>query len=445
MNNKSIWNESISHTNYPTLDHDITVDTAIVGGGLAGILTAYYLKEAGINTVVLEKDHIGCGITSKTTAFISQIHDIKLSDRIKKLGLKQTKLFVDANTQAIYEYQKLNQKYQFDFEVVPHIVYVEKDKQILDDEMKAYNQLGITYDYLEKIELPQKICGALSIPNQAQMNPLKLINELAKTLNIYENSLVTSITSHQLIANGHRVSAKRIIVATHFPFIKRWGAFFMKMYQKASYVIAISNKEPLKAIYTGYDQDKLYFRSYHDFILIGGNDARCGFTKNAFDVLENYQKTYFPNSKIIKRFVNQDCITLDDLPYIGLYSTLHQNIYVLTGFNLWGMTQAMIGAKIITDMIKGCENKYQSLFNPHRHVINKVLGENILLYMKRLFILKNKCPHMKASLIWNEEEHTWDCPCHGSKLDQDGKILNGPTMKNLNITKNKTIVNQINE
>lgn len=424
-----IWENKCK--DFPSLDRNIEVDVAVVGGGIAGILTAYMLKKAGKDPVVFEKDKIGQGITKGTTAFITSHHDTLYCERLAKLGFSKTKLFLEANNEAINEYIELSKKYDFDFEQLSHVLYTTSNEQLLKKEKEALDRLKVSYQQLDNNELPFKFVDAISIPNQAQMNPLKLIKELSNDLNIYENSKVTSISNNRLTINGHCVKANKIVVATHFPFIKRFGAFFMKMYQKRSYVIGIDNAPKLNAMYTGIEQSSFYFRSYKDYLLIGGNDTRTGSYNNPFQELKSFAEINYPKSKICFEWANQDCVTLDDLPYIGLYTLLNPNMYVITGFNLWGMSQAMIASKVITDMIVSKANKYQKLFNPHRIVINKVLWNNTKTYVKHLFTFKKKCSHLGSNLIWNETEKSWDCPCHGSRFNTDGKIIDGPATKEL--------------
>lgn len=442
---ESIWINTTSKTDYLPLDKSIETDIVVVGGGLAGMLVAYFLKEEGREVVVFEKGRIGRGITKNTTAFISSIHDVRYYERIKKDGYLNAKLFLEANQNAILEYEKLSHKFDFDFEMLPAILYSTSSEKVINDEIKALKRLGENPHFKKDIELPIPIKGALELDNQAQMNPLKLINELGKMVKVYELSKVTSIKNNSLIVNGHTVKANKIIVTTHFPFINRWGLYFLKMYQKRSFVVAIKNNYPLKALYTNHDANDFYYRSYDDYLIIGGNDQRTGTIKHPYDTIMHHIEKYYPDSQVEYKWANQDCVTLDDLPYIGRYSKLHSNIYVITGFNLWGMTQSMIAGKIITDMIMKRKNNYQILFNPHRNIFKKQLWINALTYIKNLFTFKKKCSHLGSALVYNEEEGTWDCPCHGSRFNQDGNIIDNPATTPIKVQSNKTQTYSMND
>lgn len=417
---------------FPALKQNLETDILIIGAGLCGILTAYKLKQSGKRVVVIEKDKVASGITQNTTAVISAEHDTLYQDLLAKEGLAKTALHLEANLQAVDEYLALSKIYDFDFEIVDAYLYATEDDERIIKEADVLQRLGVDAQIVDKTALPFKISHALKFPKQAQMNPLKLINHLVQDLEIYEYSEASSIKKNKVMVGPYYICANKIIIATHFPYLNHLGMYYTKMYQNRSYVIALKTKEKLDGTYNSITQGGFYFRKYQDYLLIGGNDQKTASNMEGFNNLISFAKKYYPKSKITNMWANQDCITLDDLPYIGRYSNFNPNLYVATGFNLWGMTQAMISAILLTDLINNQPNKYQALYNPLRNPLGKKLFLNLGNYLKYLVNFKKKrCPHLGCALVYNEIEHTWDCPCHGSRFTEDGKLLDNPALHDL--------------
>lgn len=430
--NHSIWVDTVELPSFETLESDLNVEVAIVGGGLAGILTAYQLMKAGKKVVLFEKNKIGMGITKNTTAYITSQQDILYQDRLKQDGFYNTKRYLEANQMAIDAYEQLSKAFSFDFERLPSYIYTVVDEKKIQKEVEVLQNLGIDAKLKKEIGLPFDLVFAVEFPNQAQMNPLKLIGCLAKELEIYENTTVEKVGGKYVIANGHKVQAEHIIITTHFPFMNRLGLYYAKMYQERSYVIAIQTDQKPRGLFTNLDEELFYIRSYQDYLIIGGNDQRNGTAKAHFNNLRTFVEKHYPQATITHEWANQDCITLDDKPYIGKYSGFRSNLYVATGFNLWGMTQSMISANLLTDLIMGRENKYEDLFNPNRNMIKKQLFVNLGIYVKHLFHSKKRtCTHLGSELIWNEDEKAWECPCHGSRFDEHGEVLDNPAIHHL--------------
>ncbi len=429
---KSLWVDTTTLPSFPTLEENLKTDVVIIGGGLCGILCAYYLQQVGKKVIVLEKNKIGMGITKNTTAVITAQHDVLYAKRIKKDGFAKAKQYLEANLLAVEEYRKLSKRFNFDFEEKDSYLYSTKDITPLEEEVKALQALGVDAKLVDEIPLPFMIKKALKFPRQAQMNALKLINQLAKELSIYEHTNVINIKQNKVYTDKHFIETSHIIVTTHYPFLKRWGMYPVKLFQRRSYVVAIKNSNNIKGTYTNLEKAGFYFRNYQDYLLIGGNDEKTGVYQKQYENLVAFCQKYYPNNPIAYMWANQDCVTLDDTPYIGLYSHFNKHIYVATGFNLWGMTQSMISAMLLKDFITKQKNKYQSLYRPHRPIINKKL----FLHMKSFFKnvvkpLKPRCTHLGCSLVWNEVEETWDCPCHGSRFTKEGKVIDNPATKNL--------------
>lgn len=432
--NKPLWLDTINKQNFASLNKDIETDILIVGGGITGILTAHYLQEVGYKVVVVEKNKIGEGITSKSTAVVTACQDTLYQDRIKKIGLKKTKLYLEATIDAISKYESLSKKYNFDFEKIPTYMYTCTNPEKLEAEHTILQSLNFETKLVSSIKLPFDVKNAIMYPNQAQINVLKLICELSKDLTIYEPTEIKKVTSKYAYTNKYKIKANKIILAIHFPFIDHLGMYYAKMYQNKSYVVAIKTNSKIDGAYISDHIGGLYFRKYQDYLLIGGNDTITGNKSPNYKNIKQFIKRKYNDAQIKYKWVNQDCMTLDNLPYIGSYSNFTKNIYIATGFNLWGMTSAMIASQVLLSLIQNKETEYTKLFNPNRVVINKQLFNNLSRYMKNLLtITPKRCSHLGSSLKWNEEEQIWECPCHGSTFDKNGNVINSPSNASLNM------------
>ncbi len=430
--NESIWSDLVNLPSYPELKDNILADVLIIGGGLCGILCGYFLKSSGVDCVIVEGTKIASGTTQNTTAKITSQHGLIYSKLIKKSGLDNAKLYLKAHENALLQYETMAKDIDCDFEKLSSFVYSLDNRKKIEDELDALDRIGFSASFYDDIELPIKISGAVCFENQMQFNPLKFISHISKGLKIYENTFIDKIVSNKAISKNGLIKAKKIIVATHFPFINKHGSYFLKLYQERSYVSAFSDVPALKGMYLDEAKDGLSFRSFGNALLIGSGTHRTGKSSNTWKTAEDFAKNHYPKAKLISRWATQDCISLDDIAYIGRYSSLTPDMFVATGFNKWGMSSSMVSAMILKDMIMEKRNEFEDLFSPQRSILKPQLIVNGVESALNLITPATKrCPHLGCALRWNKAEHTWDCPCHGSRFDKNGKILNNPSIKNL--------------
>ncbi|MDF2845965.1 MAG: hypothetical protein K0R00_4391 [Herbinix sp.] len=467
----------------PELQGDISPEVAVIGAGLAGVLTAYLLQQKGISVALIECKETGSGITGNTTAKISSQHGLIYHKLMTYKGEELAWEYAAGNQKAIEMFEEIinEEKIDCDFQTLPAYLYTLQDDGKLRKEVDAARKLGLPAVLTKETTLPFQVKAAMRFDRQAQFHPLKFMDGLAKKLTIYENTRVTEIRSGGLIITDKgRVNAKSIVITTHYPFINAPGYYFFKMHQERQYVAAllgedIENKARLDGMYLDADPNGFSFRNYKDYLLLGGGKHRTGETKplDAYAKLEEAARRWYPNSNIKYTWSNQDCMTPDSIPYIGRYSVNTPNIYVATGFNKWGMTSSMLAAMIITDKIMGRKNVYHKVFNPRRlflsgskvfvkdaAIISKSLlvehlkitkdklkeiepgkagiiskdGQKVGVYRdlnQRYYFISTKCPHLGCSLEWNPNELTWDCPCHGSRFDYHGKLISNPAMRDV--------------
>lgn len=428
-----MWHENIKIKNFPKLNINKKTDILIIGGGIAGILCAYFLEQQNINYILVEARKIGMGITKNTTAKITFQNPI-YKKLIKNYGVDFTKQYLETNKNAIQVYENLCQNIDCDFTKESAITYSVNDRNKLEEELLALQKLGYNADFLENVSIPIKISGAIEFKNQAQFNPLKFIAKISENLNIHENTFVYKLDGNTAFTENAKIQAKKIIIATHFPFVNSHGSYFLKMYQDRSYVLGIQNAPHPNGMYVDAAQNGMSFRNYNDLLLIGGGGHRTGKSGGGYTILREFVKKYYPNSKEKYFWSTQDCMTLDGIPYIGHYSKNTPNWFVATGFNKWGMTASMISAKILSDMVLDKKNDFSEIFSPSRSILKPQLfanlGETIINFCTPTV---KRCSHLGCALKWNKYEHSWDCPCHGSRFNQDGKIIDNPAKKDTNV------------
>lgn len=267
----------------------------------------------------------------------------------------------------------------------------------------------------------------MKFERQAQFNPLKFLYAVSKDLNIYENTKLLEFLPDKITTNRGNVTAKKIIVATHFPILNKHGMYFIKMYQHRSYVVALKNASDVGGMYVDENEKGLSFRNYGDLLLLGGGSHRTGEKGGNRQELSAFAKENYPEAETVCQWAAQDCITLDGMPYIGQYSQNTPDLYVTTGFNKWGMTSSLVGAKILADAVCGKKNPYAELFSPSRSILHPRLASNLCKTVLNLLTpTVPRCPHLGCALKYNPQERSWDCPCHGSRFTEDKKLIDNP-------------------
>lgn len=428
----SLWSDSTTFPKFKQLTQDIDTDVLIIGGGITGILCAYMLEEAGINYVLVEADRICSGITKNTTAKITSQHGLIYHKLIKKFGEEKARMYLEANETALKKYRELCSSIDCEFETKDAYVYALNSPSQIMQEVFAVNKLGFPASYTENSSLPFPVSGAIKFENQAQFNPLQFLTKITEGLHIYERTMVHNIQNGTAITSQGKITAKKIIVATHFPFLNKHGIFFLKMYQDRSYVLALENAQNVNGMYINESDTGLSFRNYKNLLLLGGGSHRTGKKGGNWSELSDFANRHYPNAKIKYHWATQDCMTLDDVPYIGQYSLNTPDLFVATGFCKWGMTSAMAAAMILRDMVQEKENPYEAVFSPSRNMLRPQLAINAFESTLNLLTpTVPRCPHMGCALKWNSQERSWDCPCHGSRFTESGELVDGPAKKGM--------------
>lgn len=442
MQSESVWAKDLNNNrNIKELRKDIRTGFLIVGGGIAGILCALKLKEAGVSCIVVEEGRTLNGVTRNTTAKITAQHGLIYNKIAMTYGSDKARQYYDINKLAVNEYEKLSKDIDCDFEKKTAYVYSTDNPDKLEQEAQIYEKIKIPHVWQDKQQLPINTCGALGIENQAQFNPIKFLQTLTEKMDIYENAKVLEIKDGQavieqrigkdmsLVTERHTVKAEQIILATHFPMINIPGGYFAKMYQSRSYAMAVKDGGQLNGMYIDENTKGFSFRNYKDYLIVGGGSHKTGTSRGGYRVLEDLVLKKYPDKKVDFAWAAQDCMTLDGIPYIGHHSKRYSDIYVATGFNKWGITGAMSAAIVLQQLLIKGESEYMELFSPKRSMVHPQLAVNLASAVGNIVSPGKKCTHMGCTLHWNKEECSWDCPCHGSRFGKNGKVLENPAKR----------------
>ncbi|MBR3704353.1 MAG: FAD-dependent oxidoreductase [Oscillospiraceae bacterium] len=422
-----IWTQTAALPRFEPLKQDIKTDVLVIGGGIAGLLCAYLLDRAGVPCALAEAERICGGITKNTTAKITAQHGLIYSKLTRTFGGEQAKLYLHANLAALEKYRSLCQTIDCDFQTRSSAVYSLRDRQKIERELDALQKIGFPAGRADALPLPFPVAGAVCFAEQAQFHPLKFLCAIAKDLRIFENTRVLELIPGAAVTQHGTIRAEKIIVATHFPFLNKHGSYFLKLYQHRSYVLALQNAPEVRDMYVDESGSGLSFRSFGDLLLLGGGGHRTGKNGGGWRELESFARRRYPEAGIAARWATQDCMTLDGVPYVGQYARRTPNLYVATGFNKWGMTSAMAAAMLLTDLVLGKENPWTELFSPSRTIFRPQLAVNAAESAFHLLTpTVPRCPHMGCALKYNRQEHSWDCPCHGSRFTEDGRLIDNP-------------------
>ena len=500
MNSLWISSNSLSQKFSP-LGENKTVDVCIIGAGVFGITCAYYLTKLGFSVAVLEKDWVGHKTTGHTTAKITSQHNLFYRYLINSYGIDFAKNYLNSNEEAIQNIASIikEENISCNFEWQNSFVYTTKKSELkqIKDEVNAVQSLNFPASFVTKCGLPFDIEGAICFPNQAMFHPLLYLDGLCNCIikrggSIFTQTLVDDVqkdsdfyvtSAHSNLGN-FKINSRYTIFASHYPFLNIPGFYFAKMYQSTSYLIAV---DPKKTLFTGMyinpSAPAFSFRTalYNGkkLLIVGGSDHKTGQPtcfKDSYGILEDEAKKYYPNCEVLFRWNTRDCITLDKIPYVGVYSHLMPHCYVGTGFKKWGMTLSNVAANIVVSNICGKNNQYASIYDSTRvHPLKNfdemknivVQSSNSLLFDKlksaelsfneiannsgsiievngqkvgiykddsgKTFAVKPFCKHLGCLLSWNDVDKTWDCPCHGSRFDAFGHNLYEPAFRDLDI------------
>ncbi|AHG04518.1 FAD-dependent oxidoreductase [Halobacterium sp. DL1] len=491
---RSIWLETSAETSYDALDGGTRVDTVVVGGGIVGITTASKLADAGQTVAVVDRDRILAGVTGHTTAKLTSLHGLLYDYLLEQFDEDRARQYADANQRAIDEVESTveDRGIDCDFERVPAYTYVEDHdrRQAVRDEVEAARRLDLPASYTESTELPYDVAGAVKFEEQAQFHPRNYLLELAGDLvesgsHVFENTRALDVepgSPCRVSTDRGELVADDVVVATNFPFFDE-GLYFARLEPKRSYVLA--------ARLAGETPDSIYYRQSDPYfsvrphpagdeslVLFGGQNHKTGHEVSGVDryrKVEREARTRFDVDSVEYRWSTQDYRSIDSVPFVGKLAPHTKHVYVATGFGGWGLTNGTAAGMVLSDLILGRESPWTGVYEPTRFNASASTRELVKYNtesMRHFFEdrLKGRpsgvrvgldrgeakivdseegpvgvyrdergevhtvsavCPHMGCHVEWNDGEESWDCPCHGSRFDYDGRVVHTPAVSDL--------------
>lgn len=469
-------------------------DCIIIGAGITGITAALILRNSGKNVLLIDAHNIGYGTTGGTSAHINTFADTTYKEAENAFGEKGAIHFAGAVNSGFDIIRKNIENYtiECDFEEKPGYVYAEDDDQVkqLENLYDGTLKVNVPILYVDNIPIPIPFKKAVLLPGQAQFHPLKYILGLLEAYIaagglIVQDVKIEKIKSedgiHSASAGEKIFKSRNIIYATHIP--PGVNVFSFRCAPYRSYVLAVKLNDDAypKALVYDMRDPYHYFRTHtiegQELLLIGGNDHKTGHDdpEKAFEELEIYARKYFKISSVQYKWSSQYYIPVDGLPYVGQIPFYAEGIYCATGYNGNGMMLSSISAEILAETILGKQHPYAELFSttrikpvdgfsefikenadvvyhfvadrlsvtetdslkqlePGTGKVVKLDGRKVAAFRDEkgeIHALNPVCTHAACIVNWNQEEKSWDCPCHGARYDIGGRVLNGPAERNL--------------
>ena len=482
MKFESVW--KCEKRNYPALDGDAERDVVVIGGGIAGYLTAFKLAEAGQFVTLIEADKLFCGTTGRTSAKITYNLGGVYYDLYYNNGFEVPKLYYKAQIDGMRGFKELKDKFciECDWAETNGYIFSCSSETRLKRTFSVMQDIGAECEWESALTHYDAI-AVIKSRRQYLFDPLKFLCALPVRFEIFEHTraLDVDVRNKTVFTDKGKIRAKNIVVATHFPIINSHGAYFLKLRQSTSYTVAI-NKSLTGEMFLEEKRDGISVRPYSGGTLFGGGDHRTGRIKDLghFLTLKGRAEKLYGADTVTNCWSAEDVMTFDGMPMAGLYAKGTEGVYVITGFNKWGMANSMTCANLIRDLILGKENEFAKLFSSQRKVkggtgafvsnaltnvkeitmgyfrltakteadvakgtgaIVKYNGKKRAVYRDEednLHVIGSMCPHMHGEFKWNADTHTWDCPCHGSRFDIYGNILSEPAAKTCKYIKVET-------
>jgi glycine/D-amino acid oxidase-like deaminating enzyme/nitrite reductase/ring-hydroxylating ferredoxin subunit len=487
--NRSLWVATSPTTDYPPLEAAQACDVAVVGGGITGLTTALRLQQEGARTAVLESGRICSGATGYTTAKVTALHGLIYADLISGVGEERARAYAEANQAAVETIATLVRELGIDchFERQSAYTYTESPERrpAIEAEADAARRCGLNVTVTDDTDLPFPVAGAVRLDEQAQFDPRRYCLGLATAIldaggAIYEHSRAVGLergTPCTVTTDNGALRAEKVVVATHLPFVDR-GGYSTRATASRSYALAASTNAPApEGMYLDADPPIRSVRAAPGgLVIIGGESHTVGQdddTRRRYRALEDWARLRFEGAAVRYRWSAQDYLTLDRVPYIGRLSRTSDSVFAATGYGKWGMTNGTAAAGILVDLVQGRDNAWAPAFDstrlrasvvnfmrhnldvarhyvgdqlsslrsvsvrdlePGEAAVGRVDGSATAAYRDdagTLHAVSATCTHLGCRVAFNTAEETWDCPCHGSRFDLDGRVIAGPAFEDL--------------
>jgi glycine/D-amino acid oxidase-like deaminating enzyme/nitrite reductase/ring-hydroxylating ferredoxin subunit len=485
----SLWLEAVPRPPaYASLERDATVDVAVIGGGIAGLTTALLLKREGLRVAVIEAGRVGGGVTGNNTAKVSALQGTIYSTIRRHHGAEAAAAYADASAAAVERVVTLAAEEGIDCDLDRRdaLTYAagESERDAVEGEAAAAAEAGLPVELVEAIDVPYPIAAAVRLAGQVEFHPVRYARGLAAAID-GDGSFVAEGVRALEVSEGrpcrvrttsHTLTVDRVVVATHYPFLDR-GLYFARLQVQRSYCIAARVRGELPqgmAINAGSPTRSL--RSYGDLLIVGGEGHEAGSsqaTPERFAALEEFARRHWDVEAVTHRWSAQDPVPHDHLPLIGPYTPVSSRMYVASGFMKWGLSGGTLAGMVLSDLLTGREPRWGRRFDPTRLSVRSspklaqlnaraglhFAGDRLRpaagsvgdvpagearevrdglgktgVYRDEdgdLHGVSLRCTHLGCLVRFNAAERSWDCPCHGSRFDVDGAVLEGPATQPL--------------
>ena len=486
---ESLWIDTAARTDYPSLAGELQVDVAVVGGGVAGLTVALLLKRNGARVAVIEADRVGHGVTGCTTAKVTALQQTLLTSVHSHQGEAGAAVYAQASLAGVEKLAAIvaEEGIDCDLERRPAATYAASADQTkaVEQEFDVARAAGLQVEWTNELDLPYPVAGAVRLDDQVQIQPVKYAQGLARAIDgdgsaIFERSRVLSVEDRKpcrVKTEAGVVTASQTVIATHYPLLDR-GVFFARLEPVRSYCVAapVRGSGPYEmAISAGSNARSL--RSYEGYLVVGGEGHPAGSAASSperYDRLAAFAREHWDTGEITHRWSAHDPEPYDLLPIVGPYSPRSSTLYVTSGFQKWGFTSATFAAMLLSEQIGGGSHPWADRFAPNRATLRSAprlarmnakvgldfVGDRLRpaqagsaqevprgeakvvrdgpgktgVYRDEdggLHAVSLRCTHLGCLLRFNSAERSWDCPCHGSRFDVDGEVLEGPAVRPL--------------
>jgi len=490
----SIWMDTTPATTYSPLEQDTEVDVCVIGAGITGITAAVLLAEAGRTVAVVELDRVGTGVTGYTTGKVTALHGLVYDQVRSRFGAGGARVYAQANSTALELIARWvrDRGIDCDFRRKPALTYAESEADLDDvrSEAEAASAAGLAASFTAEAGLPWPVAGAVQVQDQAEFHARKYLLALAGTIpgdgsHLFERTRAVAVDDGDpcvVHTDRGEVTARDVIVATHYPMLDR-GLFFARLSPERSYALALRVRGPIpQGMYLSTESPAHSLRAVPhedgDLLIVGGEAHKTGQggdTVERYERLEAWARERFDVAEVAYRWSTQDAMPADGIPYVGRLSPVSRHVWTASGYRKWGLTNGTAAAMMLFDAITGRESPWLGTFDANRFKplaaatslvkenvnvgahffgdrlsppdarsleelepdeggIVTVEGERVAAYRDAdgtVHGVSPICTHLWCQVKWNRAERSWDCPCHGSRFDVAGKVIQGPAVDDL--------------